>query len=181
MTEESILLMGIDGLSEKNEFALFEIAKNNFQKTNQILFLPEHEYELINKGIDKSHLHESVTIDSIKTLICQYTKTRYLLKIELLNSQKGSIYGSYTNLEVKNNPYRTINRETNKASMLFTLTDTKTHLTEYKFNVTTTISPLSINDENNGERNVNLSSQFGAISESFKKGIRKLRKEIITR
>lgn len=176
---ESIVLMAIDELNDKSGFHLYEIAKKKLSETNQVLFFPELEYDLINNGIDREKMHQPSISDSTKMAIAKHTGSRYIMNVQILSSRKGQFYSSYTTQELSNKArFNMSGDDTSKASLLFTITDTKNHLTEFKFQVKTTISPLSISEEN-GETNINISTDFGAISESFKKGIRKLRKEII--
>ena len=82
---EGILLMKIKNLTENQQYKLFESAKK-ISEINELKFLPEWEYHLVNKGISMEHSYGNNISDSI---IAIETNSRYILYVEDLNSKEG--------------------------------------------------------------------------------------------
>jgi len=176
---ESVLLMDIKGLPEMQGYQLFESTKQILSGKNRIKFLPEQEYHLIQKGISKELLYGSQLSDSTLSLIAKETNCRYMLHVEVLNSKKGGAFGSYTPLELDQyNRHYYQESETNSASLLFRLVDTKDRPTENTFQVNTKINPLVIN-EDGGETRINPTTELSAITKAFEKGARQLKKGVV--
>lgn len=176
---EGILLMNIENLSEIQGYDLFESAKHTMSGTNKIIYLPEQEYFLMQKGFSKEYLYSNEVSDSIRSIISVQTNCRYVLSIEVLNSSEGGTFGSYTSLELdRYNSHYNINNETNSANLIFRIVDIKGYLTENKFQIITYINPLII-QEKNGETRINVTSEFSSVAKSFQKGIKKLKKGVV--
>ena len=176
---EGILIKGIKNLNQIRGHHLFEFAKNTLSGTNKVIFLPEQEYFLLQKGINKEYLYGDQTSDSIRSIIAEQTNCRYILSIEVLNSQKGGTFGSYTSLELdRYNSHYYEDNETNNANLIFKILDTKGNFTKNEFQITTKINPLIIN-EGDGETRINATTEFSAITKAFEKGIRQLKKGVV--
>ena len=180
MEGDRILLMPIAGVEEIHGYSFYGFIKRELSETNEILFLPEQEYYLLRKGIPKESLHTNEMSDSLKSIISSQTNSRYIIKIEVLNSQQGDMLGFYTPLELNRyNAHYHQDNEINSASLMFTVFDTQHTVTTNKFQVDTYISPFTINGEDGGESRVNVTTGFFAITKAFRKGTKKLKKGII--
>ncbi|SNT20251.1 hypothetical protein SAMN05421640_2829 [Ekhidna lutea] len=173
------MVMSIYGVDELHGLHLFDLAKKKLSETNALLYMPEQEYSLLEKGVPKETIYSNQISDSLKTIIALRSKSRYILKVEVLDSSGGSLFGSYTANELNryNSPFNQAN-ERNTAVIAFTVYDTDRNITENKFHVKTQINPLTI-DEDGGESRINFTSENTAISKAFMKGIKQLKKGVI--
>ena len=67
--------------------------------------------------------------------------------------------------------------EANSSSLIFRLIDTKSKLTESKFQINSRIGPLVINEDDGGETRINLTTELTAITKAFEKGMKLLKKK----
>lgn len=177
---EGIVLMDIHNLSEAHGYKLFESMKQIMSRTNEIKFLAEQEHHLIQRGISKNDLHNDQIPDSLSLIIASKINCRYILNVKVLKSKRGGTFGSYTSLELDHyNKHYYDEKEANSASLMFELIDCKSDITKERFQVTTKINPLTIN-ESEGETRVNATTEFSAIRKAFEKGVKQLRKGIIS-
>ncbi len=177
---EAILMMPVRGMSENQSYALLESAKQSLSETNQVTYLIDHEYQLLQKGVPREALHKGELNDSLMMVVARECGSRYIIETELLNVKERTGLGSYTALELNEyNEHFYDEEETNSAILLFRVLDTKSYLTESRFQVTTKISPLTI-DEGDGETRINVTSGATAIRKAFQKGIRKVKKDMIS-
>jgi hypothetical protein len=176
---EKIILMSLNNLSESDGYKLFESAQKLLSKTNDVQYIPVQEYYLLQEGMSKETLYKYPLSDSLKAIISLHTECRYIIEIEILESKRGGTFGSYTASELdKYNAHYYQGNETNSASLFFTITDTQSTLIENRFQVNTTIGSLIIK-EADGEARINTSTRFSAISASFEKGIKRIKKGVI--
>lgn len=139
---ETILVMPFGRLSENDGHDLFNLAKDVLIKTNNVQYLPLVAYDLIAKGISKDHLYNRKMSDSLKMIIAEASKSRYLLFVDILESTEGKSLGYYTNYEVKTNLTNNHQSEMNEAVLDFQLYDTKNYITETRFMIETTVGQL---------------------------------------
>lgn len=176
---EGILMMSIKSLSENQQYNLFQTGSKILSKSNKLKFILELEYYLATQGIGKDEFYRNSVSDSIISILATKTNSRYILYVEKISSKQGEAFGSYTSLEL--NRYHSHyyqGSETNSASLLFRIIDTKVNLTESKFQVNTKIGPLII-DEKNGETRVNMTTELTAIIGAFRKGMKQLKKGVL--
>lgn len=176
---EGILMMNIKNLSETQQHSLFQTGSKIMSELNKMRFIPELEYDLVSEGIGIEQFYSNSVPDSIISILATKTNSRYILYIEKITSKKGETFGSYTPLELNRyNSHYYQESETNSASLLFRIIDTKVNLTESKFQINTKINPLIIN-EKNGETRINPTTELTAITKAFEKGMKQLKKEVV--
>ncbi len=176
---EGILMMDIKNLSEIQKYNLFQTGSKIISRSNKMRFIRELEYDLASKGIGKEQFNRNSVPDSIISILATKTNNRYILYVEKISSKKGGTFGSYTPLELdRYNSHYYQESETNSASLLFRIIDTKVNLTESKFQINTKINPLIIN-ENNGETRINPTTELTAITKAFAKGMKQLKKGVV--
>ncbi len=142
---EEILMMDIKNLPEIQQYNLFQTGSKILSESNKLKFIPELEYDLANEGIGKEQFYRNSVPDSIISILATKTNSRYILYVKKISSKKGAAFGSYTPLELdKYNSHYYQESETNSASLLFRIIDTKVNLTESKFQINTKINPLII-------------------------------------
>lgn len=178
---EGILLSGIKNLNEYQSLQLYESAKKQISKTNNVKYLPEQEYFLVSKGVPLGDLSKNPFSDSLKSNIALLTQSRYIIEIEVLDAKDGDLFGSYAPQGLQD-PYNNsnLNTETNTAKVLFTVFDTKGAVTESKFQINAHIHPLAWGNTDGRQTRINLKSSFTAISKAFNKGIKRLQKDMIS-
>lgn len=153
---------------------LFLIAKEKLN--GQILYLPEVEYDLLNQGVSREALAIGPFADTTFRKIHQILQVDYLLLVSLdYQKSEGSVYGYYTDIDLNTyRSYANITKQSRTGRVIFTLFDLR-NATSLQFAVETTINPLIINDQENGEYRVNLTAKEKAGFVAFKKGLNKLR------
>lgn len=159
---EGIFLMDMRNIKEANAFDYFDHARDAFAPTNSVKFLQLEEYELLANGIRKEALFATSIEDTVIHRIAAITESRYLLLIDLMDKYHNDV------------------EATNNAELLFKIVDTKGGLFISEFKVNTTINPLEIPDEDDEPILLNTSNTSAAVFKAFKKGIRHIRKGIVT-
>lgn len=176
---EEILMMAIKNLSVNQQYSLFQTGSKIMSKSNKMKFIFELEYDLASEGIGKEQFYRDSVPDSIISILATKTNSRYILFVEVISSKKGNIFGFYSSPELDRFNSHNQDNETNSASLLFRIIDTKFYLTESKYQINTNIGPLSINNEKKGETRINLTTELSAITAAFEKGMKQLKKGVI--
>ena len=168
---DGILLSQIQGLSHPKSYNLYEEARVIFQSTNNdLLYFPEKTYDLAAKGIPKDQLVVNELSLTTKQKIHQVLGVKYLLIAEIGNRHSASLY----NHTAVNN-----NERSTEATVNFKLINLLHDAPSYDFRVNTNIGGLNINDDDGGEHQVNVTNDELAIAKAFKKGLKKLQKQIL--
>lgn len=181
LSNESILVSQVAGVSENVSFELYESALQQLKtENNKILYLPEYEYDLIAAGIGKGKIQKLGSSDSLSSLIARQLNVEYLLDVQLVGlSSKGGSFGTYSDVELsRENSHYIQGNESRSASLLFNFIDLNNH-TVRKFIVETNINPLSIEESDGGETRINLASQVTAMKSAYEKAIKKMKKGMI--
>lgn len=180
-SDASILVLQVFGIDETTSFDLYESALTDLKiEKNNVLYLPQYEYDLINAGIDRDQLQNLGSEDSLNHLVARELNVAYLLDVKIVElTSTGGSFGTYTEIELnKYNSHYNQENEKRNASLLFNFLDLKQN-TSRKFLVSTSINPVDIRNKNGGETRINISSQETALKLAYRKGIKKIKKGMI--
>ncbi|MDE0471404.1 MAG: hypothetical protein OXH57_05640 [Ekhidna sp.] len=168
--------MPISKTDEERSIELFEWTKTYLQTgQNEIFYLKDIEYDLINKGISKKLMTEPKFSDSLAFLLHKHLNIDYLLFITV-NSLKDGDSGYYFENELISLSQE---KNTSIANITFLLVPSGINRTSHKFNITTKIAPLTKETKSGGEQRINWSNESMALSKAFMKGIKKIKKNMI--
>ena len=170
------IVMVTSKIDEKKSIELFELAKKDLQtEHNEIYYIRDIEYDLINKGVSKEIMTESIFLDSLTFLLHKHMDIDYLLFITV-NELKNGDSGYYLKNELTS---LSQDKNTSMANVTFSLLPSAVNGAIHRFNVTTEIAPLTKETKSGGERRINWSNESMALSKAFLKGIKQIRKNMV--
>lgn len=182
LTNSKILFLPTNGISDYKSQDLCDVARRLLKGNSQILYLPEEEYNLTKAGMGREEITKATVLDTGRlALICKKLQVRYIIGTEISSLRGGGSYGVYseTELDPYNSAYN-MDNESNSASLMFSIYDAQSGSVDSRFSVKTTINPLSIHDNGGGESRVNLTNQMTALTTAYEKGIKLIRKEMVS-
>lgn len=178
---KKIFFMPIDGTNEIGSIGLFYKAKSILEyPSDKIFFLLNVEYDLIGqKGISKEILYDPKHFDSLQFLLKKHLDIHYVVQVRIDAHRKGNVYRSYTARQVnKYNRHYYQGNETSEAVLIFTIYNTDQYILEGEFTVNTSVSPLTILEDDGGETRINFAAG-SAMSKAFGKGIKYIKKGLV--
>ncbi|GAA0890664.1 hypothetical protein GCM10009122_03430 [Fulvivirga kasyanovii] len=182
LANSTILFLPTHGISDYKSQDLCGIARRLLKDNSQVLYLPEEEYNLTRAGMGKEEITKATMLDTGRlALICKKLQIRYIIGTEISSLRGGGSYGVYSEAEL--DPYNStynMDNESNSASLLFSIYDAQSGSVDSRFAVKTTINPLHIHDDGGGESRVNLTDQMTALTTAYEKGIKLIRKEMVS-
>lgn len=182
LTNSKILFLPTNGISDYKSQDLCDVARRLLKGYSQILYLPEEEYYLTKAGMGREEITKATVLDTGRlALICKKLQVRYIIGTEISSLRGSGSYGVYSEAEL--DPYNSaynMDNESNSASLMFSIYDAQSGSVDSRFSVKTTINPLSIHDNGGGESRVNLTNQMTALTTAYEKGIKLIRKEMVS-
>ena len=114
--------------------------------------------------------------DSLAFLLHKHMDIDYLLFITVNNLKDGDS-GYYFKNEITS---LSQDKNASLANVTFSLVSSEINGISHKFNVTTEIAPLTKEIKSGGEQRINWSNESMALSKAFMKGIKKIKKNMIS-
>ena len=155
--------MDMRGVEESQAFSLFDYAKQEVSELNTLKYLILEEYNLLGAGIRKEDMYRDDIEDDVIRAISKVSETRYVLFVDLLDKYQDDF------------------EESNHAELVFKLVDTRGGIFVSEFKVNTSINPMEIPRDDEDPILLNMSSTSTAIFKAFKKGIKHIRKGVVTK
>ncbi|MBL6448533.1 hypothetical protein JMN32_19640 [Fulvivirga sp. 29W222] len=182
LANTKILFLSTLWLNDYRSQELFGLAQKKLDDNSQLYYLPGEEYNLIKAGVGRDPIAKvSIRDTASLAVIAEKLGVRYVIGTEVIGLREGGSYGTYTEneLDPSNSMYNADN-ESNSASLMFFIYDLNSRSVNSKFQVKTTIGAMRFQDDEGGESSVNVTDQITALTVAYEKGIKLIRKEMVS-
>lgn len=173
-SNDTILFSKIEGMSELSSLNFYFEFNEKFVPCSTTKYIPDEAYVLKQWAIPLPSYSQIDT--SYFDEIAKYSKANYLLTMKVLNESDGGTY-DFNLKNIADSPY--LKDELISSSklgfVLFSLTD---KIVVYDFTIEGKTESFGIPNNDGGRHNINLASTSRARSVSFKKGLKKLYKDV---
>lgn len=172
--DEKLLMAEIEGISAYQSSLFYQQLVDKINAAGiQLVYAADEDMNL--------RLHQvTAKPDSINLHTMHQLHLNYYLKIKLLDSKSGEVYGTYSKETVDARQLYSSPAEEpdyTRAALQISLYSTDAKRLIYNLTVTTEMRPVTMSKKNGGQRYYNISNARQAIQKALNKGIKRMLKD----